>query len=163
MAAPWAQSRGTSSLNLGRSNYSGAKLSWVLYGWGTVQSATIGEGGTVYYGVSGSDFAMNATGTQLWNYSLLNYGSVAAAPTIGANGTIYVATNFGYLFGFNIFGKNIFQFKSVNDFGVSPAIGDDGTIYIGELHLNFFLAITKIGQIKIISALFNRRRNLCSC
>jgi hypothetical protein len=144
MTVPWAQSRGTSSLNLGRSSYSGAKLSWVSYAGGTVQSPAIGVGGTVYYGAEGYFFAMNATGTQLWNYSLLNYGLVVAAPVIGMNGTIYAATNFGYLFGFNLFGKLVFQFHSFNSFGVSPAVGDDGTIYIGELYSYFFLAITPI-------------------
>jgi hypothetical protein len=55
---------------------------------------------------------MNATVTQLWNCSLsLYYGLVAAAPAVGANGTVYVTTSFGYLLGFNQFGKLAFTSK----------------------------------------------------
>jgi len=83
-------------------------------------------------------------GSVIWKYRT---GSGLSGPSIGADGTIYVSSHDHYLHAVNPDGT--LQWKTEIGTGSSdtPAIGDDGTIYIGEL---FFYAINPDGTIKWI-------------
>jgi len=104
----------------------------------------IGDDGTVY--ITSNDwylYALNPdNGSVKWKFR-----TGAGEPSIGADGTIYVPSHNHYLFAVNPDGT--LQWKTEIGTGSSdtPAIGNDGTIYIGEL---FFYAINPDGTIKWI-------------
>ena len=75
-------------------------------------------------------------------------GSIAAAPAIAPDGTVYVATSDGKLYSLDAFGT----LKWVTSFeggvqGSSPAIGADGTLYVGSLDHKVY-AVGSDGVIK---------------
>ena len=59
-------------------------------------------------------------------------GVVISSPAIGADGTIYVASQDGKLYAINPNGTQKWAFLTVENTSSSPAIGSDGTIYVGS-------------------------------
>ena len=104
-------------------------------------SPAIGTDGTIYFGTKNTNFshdtyfyAMNPNGTLKWKYFI---GSdVYSSPAIDSNGLIYTASEHpGYLYAFNPDGTLAWQYDT-GEFGdidwPSPAISQDGTIYIAN-------------------------------
>ena len=108
-------------------------------------SPAIGTDGTIYFGTKNTNFshdtyfyAMNPDGTLKWKYFI---GSdVYSSPAIDSNGLIYTASEHpGYLYAFNPNGTLAWQYDT-GEYGdidwPSPAISQDGTIYIANWYFN---------------------------
>ena len=141
----------------GRSLYKGpniAILRWEFQVEGLPGSPVIGTDGTVYLptGMLNTDttgflYAINPNGTQKWRYQFAGIPS-STTPAIASDGTIYVHMNGDEgniaaqekLYAINSDGtlKWIFLFNFGNIMFTSyiqssPAIGSDGTIYVGSI------------------------------
>jgi outer membrane protein assembly factor BamB len=67
---------------------------------------------------------------ELWSVDV--HGVVAGSPTIGPDGTIYVASHDGALYAIAPEGKQRWRFPTKDRSWSTPAIAEDGTIYIGS-------------------------------
>jgi outer membrane protein assembly factor BamB len=113
-------------------------------GDGIESSAAIGPNGTIYIGShDGFFYAFAPSGVLKWRVDIgpPNYDprwnvskSIMATPAVAAEGTVYIYSSADYLFALNPDGSEKWRFfvKWHNDFWSSPAIGPDGTIYIGS-------------------------------
>jgi len=106
-------------------------------------SPAIGADGTIYVGNSDNYLcAVNPDGTLLWRYRTL--GQTNSSPAIDANGIIYVGSRDynidstgewicdGYLYSIRPDGTYKWRYKTGGRLSISPAIGGDGTIYVGS-------------------------------
>lgn len=89
----------------------------------------VGRDGTIYFGLLSSLLALSPEGKRKWTFN--TEGSIHASPSIGADGTIYVATN--KLYAISPQGTLMWSSKPVLGplARSSPAIAADGTIYVG--------------------------------
>jgi len=108
-------------------------------------SPVIDTDGTIYFG--GLFFyALNPDYTTKWGLGEeIDYGSVETTPIIGSDGTIYFGVSkwvdvtspnqhqVGYLYAFTTDGKRKWRYKIGGEIKSSPAIGSDGTVYVGSL------------------------------
>lgn len=95
----------------------------------------IGVDETIYYTTTNGPnrlLAINPEGTLKWKYEVFDR-SIRSAPSIDKNGTIYVCSSDSCLYAINPDGsiKWKFKFNHIYRYSKSPAIGNDGTIYIG--------------------------------
>ncbi len=99
---------------------------------GIFSSPAIAADGTVYFDSDDNNiYAVNPNGTEKWALPVTGpiYGG---APTIGADGTIYLSYYGGdnNLYAINPDGTQKWQFTAAGTVYSSAAIGADGTIYI---------------------------------
>jgi len=123
-------------------------LKWSYTTGSSVGSPAIGFDGTVYVGsLDGKLYAINPDGSLKWSYSTgEGYGKgISSSPAIGSDGTIYFGSNdyrpynyfFGRIYAVNSNGSLKWSFEVGEGIlpysgGVgSPAIGENGIIYIG--------------------------------
>jgi len=141
---------GTGSNNFYAINPNGSQK-WCLHPGNIVSSPTIGADGTIYIGAQDSRFhAITPAGTEKWVFSTglstndYNNNVYLSAPAIANDGTIYFAIagnqvnvgDIGLLYALNPDGTRKWNqpFKVTGgEFQSSPAIGADGTIYLGTL------------------------------
>jgi outer membrane protein assembly factor BamB len=142
----------------GRSIYQGPaqipSLKWQFQLEGRPGSPVIGADGTIYLPTGllnsktpGYLYAINPDGTQKWRFRFAGYPS-HTAPAVSADGTIYVHMNGNNgniiatekLYALNSDGTLKWIYIFNNGLGVycadvisSPAIGNDGTIYVGSM------------------------------
>lgn len=115
-----------------------------------ISSPAIETDGTVYIGSDdGKVYAINSDGSLKWHYQ--TEGPVRSSPAIGGDGTVYIMMR-DYLNSSNIYaidpngnlkwdyGDDYQPTISYSfDFGSSPAIGSDGTVYaVSRYHLYAF-------------------------
>lgn len=119
-----------------------------------VSSPAIALDGTLYVGGGGGLYAVNPDGGIKWIYKKLR---VASSPAIDASGVIYFAPHFGdpYVYAVNPNGTLRWKYKPDQAawFVSSPAIGADGTVYIGVKYarnkaFQGLLAIKRNGTLK---------------
>lgn len=130
--------------NTGQSEYTGPQTNTTKWNDSNVNpimdtGVSIGSDGTIYSGSSnGYLYALYPTGVIKWVY-YTGSSSYVTTPTIGKNGTIYIAAS-GYLDALNPDGTLIWNY-SIGDTNceVSPLVGADGTIYIGSYDISGFL------------------------
>ena len=67
---------------------------------------------------------------EVWSVDV--HGVVAGSPTIGRDGTIYVASHDGGLYAIDRAGKVLWTFKTGDRSWSTPAVAEDGTIYVGS-------------------------------
>ncbi len=97
-------------------------------------SPTVAQDGTVYVGSDpGILFAVNPNGFQKWSFNCK--GSIDGSASIGEDGTIYVHASPGKLYAITSKGSlkwigNLEQNLSGSSSMSSPAISEDGTIYV---------------------------------
>jgi len=107
-------------------------------------SPLIDTDGSVYLG--GIYFyALNPGYTKKWMLAKeIGYGGVESTPTIGSDGTLYITVNdverkgskrkrVGYLYAFTPESERKWRCKLGGEIKSSPAIGSDGTVYVGSL------------------------------
>lgn len=74
-------------------------------------------------------------------------GRIYAAPAVGPDGTIYVASHDGHLYAVGQGGRQLWAFDAMGKIWSSPAIAADGTIYFGSDADKLF-ALSKSGTVK---------------
>lgn len=133
----------------------GAEGSWRFGVTGPIRlsSPALAPNGSVYVQVSASRdpvsgtmrkcgvVAIDKNGRQLWSAATGDYGD--SSPAVARDGTIYVGTGFkswtssgtqgvmGYLYAFHADGSSKWRFPTPGQVMSSPAIGADGTVYVG--------------------------------
>lgn len=121
-------------------------LGWPFLTNGKVSATpALGASGAIYVGtLKGSFYAINANGAPKWTQPLNLGGEVLSSAAIGQNGKIYVAA-----------GKTVYCIDDNGTSGAirwsfttkkpfqwsSPAIGPDGTLYIGSTDKNLYALI----------------------
>jgi len=118
-----------------------------------------------FYPANGHLYAINSNGTIQWNFGAI--GDVDSSPAIASDGTIYIGsdarqiaygeskheiisftpTTEGYLYAINPNGTLKWLRDLYGDVDSSPAIGSDGTIYVGS-DKNDIFAWNSDGSIK---------------
>ena len=68
--------------------------------------------------------------SELWSVDV--DGVVAGSPTIGPDGTIYVASHDGALYAIDADGTVKWTFTTGDRSWSTPAVAEDGTIYVGS-------------------------------
>lgn len=115
----------------------GGELLWTYDAGSEITSPpTVGLDGTVYIGTrSGKLYAINRNGNLRWTY--MAGSMIYAAPTVADNGNLYVGTTDGEIYAMGSDGTSLWTFilpmvEQVSDsILASPAIGIDGSVYIG--------------------------------
>jgi hypothetical protein len=115
-------------------------LKWTFFlNGGSFNPPTVDADGTVYAGGSGRLTAINPDGSQKW---IAPVQGVANGTSIAPDGTLYVATETheGKLYAINKDGtqKWIFSPQTQPNTISHPAIGSDGTIYVGGYGDKFY-------------------------
>ena len=111
-------------------------------------SPAVGADGTIYMGSDDHRlYALNPDGTLKWFYQ--TGGAIRSSPAIGANGTVYIASGDGRLYALYENGTLRWTFDNVYGYP-SPAIGPDGTIFIGERNYPYIslFALYENGDLK---------------
>jgi len=105
------------------------------------ESPAIGSDGTIYIGSTDANlYAITSSGTEKWKFQAL--GPIYSSPSIASDGTIYIHSQDGDLYAVTSAGLEkwalqigAYPFGSqASNYGYpvcSPAIGADGTIYMG--------------------------------
>ena len=91
-------------------------------------------------------YRYNNNGYLIWNVAVGS--SIQSALTVGLDNTIYAATKDSGLFALSMDGAIIFHTPMRRIGDVSPAVGPDGTIYIGILSRNFYAFDGSDGSVK---------------
>ncbi|MDD5143753.1 PKD domain-containing protein [Methanoregula sp.] len=143
---------GDKSANLRAINTDGT-LKWIvpktMYGWGNIYGpVAIGSNDILYFGDQDTYvYAVYASdGTKKWKSSTSIGVEIYGSPTIGADGTIYVASDALYAFD----SQGTLKWKNTTGTAnyATPAIGPDGTIYIGSQTTSTFYAYNSDGILK---------------
>lgn len=120
---------------------------WV---WST---PAIAEDGTIYIGTfDGSFYALNPDGSLRWRYHIPGIApTIVSSPAIAADGTIYFGTMIGdsdgYIYALNPDGTLKWRYLTGYFITSDPAVGLDGTIYIGSLD-HYLYAMNPDGTLK---------------
>lgn len=105
-----------------------------------LSAPTIGPDSTLYVGSqNGKLFAIDIDGKLQWTHE--TGGLIFSSPAVSENGNVYVGSHDGTLYALGPDGSELWNFKTKGP-GVlpegsilaSPAIGIDGTVYIGGLY-----------------------------
>ncbi|MCH7760946.1 PQQ-like beta-propeller repeat protein, partial [candidate division TA06 bacterium] len=89
----------------------------------------------------------NGPETPTLKWTFITGSSIRSSPAIGADGTIYIVSQDGYLYAINPNGTEKWRFSLGAAVESSPAIGADGTIYVGA-DFPFFFAVNPNGTEK---------------
>ena len=138
-------------------NASSGSNKWTFYPGESLQGApTVGSDGTIYFGGGNANFyAVNPDGSQRWVLPLqpeyTNQVVYRSTPAVGLDNTLYFVAS-GRLYAVSSNGSNKWEHTidtaSTPNFPLSPAIGADGTIYVGSFYQGSFYAIRPDGSEK---------------
>ncbi len=107
-------------------------------------SPSIGPSGNLYTSsfYSRTTFVLNSTTGVIENEINLDARVRYTCPTFGADGSVYIAGHDKGGKGFHSVNQSLtvanWVFESGSEFNATPAIGSDGTIYIGSTNDNFY-------------------------
>ncbi|HVQ01401.1 MAG TPA: PQQ-binding-like beta-propeller repeat protein [Candidatus Thermoplasmatota archaeon] len=118
---------------------------WRYVGQNIYSSPVLALDGTIIFGSWDNNiYALNPNGTLRWRY--LTGDHVMGPASIAADGTVYMASWDGYLYALNpLNGSLIWRVAIKYGSESNPAIGPDGTIYVGE---SYYYAINPNGTIR---------------
>lgn len=111
------------------------KWSVLLSSSGTLLSAALAKDGTIYVGGDKLRALDPTDGSLKWEYDIQTTTSIAAAPAVGRDGTVYVCTrpgtkeDYSKLFAIRPDGTQKWELD-VGVMETSPALSEEGTIYI---------------------------------
>lgn len=108
---------------------------WMTDLGGEARGTALAADGTIYAVSVGSTarvVALGPDGSESWRFDADEY--INGAPSLGADGTIYFGTGLGTLYAVNPDGTEKWTYSVGGAFGVarSPAIADDGTLYVAS-------------------------------
>jgi hypothetical protein len=92
-------------------------------------SPSIAPDGSIVFSGYYSDnniYCLNATGTLKWKYLMTSYSKTS--PVIGANGVVYVASDYLYA----IYPSGSLQWISAVSYPQTPVIASTGLVYVGS-------------------------------
>ncbi|MCX6353635.1 MAG: PQQ-binding-like beta-propeller repeat protein [Candidatus Aureabacteria bacterium] len=120
-------------------------LSWSYLTEGNLEgSPALGNAGSIYVGISGSDTkgwytAFNTAGAFQWSY-LADNSYVDTSFNIGADGSLYVGSGEydGHIYALNPSGSLKWSYQTYGEAYSVPAIGAQGEIYFGSNYLYSF-------------------------
>ena len=123
-------------------------VKWSLFigDWSTIDSSpAISSDGTIYIrSAEGKLYAVSANGAKKWAFAQDGSGWLNSSPVVGLDGSIYFSPN-EYLYSLNPDGSAKWAFKTGEDVESTPAIGANGTIYVGSNDGNLY-AISSDGS-----------------
>ena len=88
----------------------------------------IGSDGTIYLGGDRNLYAIDPNGSLKWAFKREDFGRKTLSPSIGIDGTVYVASTGGDFYAINLDGTKKWKYITA-PIESSTAIGIDGTIY----------------------------------
>ncbi len=105
---------------------------WKFTTAGQVGCPAVDVNGVIYIGSGdGKVYAINSNGSKKWEYKTANGSGILGNIALGGDGTIYAANLVGALNAIDANGNLKWSFNLGNFCYGTPAIGPDGTIYIG--------------------------------
>ena len=104
-------------------------INWRYPASGGTGSPAIGYNGTIYLEGSNYLYAVAPSGALVWKSVVGDHDSYSS-PVVAPDGTIYVCSSSGTLYAFDTDGSQKWS-KSLEARDRSPALGADGTIYVG--------------------------------
>lgn len=114
-----------------------------------IEDVTIGKDGTIYIAGDGIS-AVGADGKVRWRFSPEperdRKRHCSSGPTLGHDGAIYAVCS-DQLYALNPDGSKRWQYEGPGEFDSAPALGADGTLYIGD-EARRCLAIDPQGQLR---------------
>jgi outer membrane protein assembly factor BamB len=117
--------------------YPNGTMKWRT-GVGAGTSPTIGKDGTIYCGYSNL-YAINPTnGSVKWTFDVDDVIQ-GGTPCNSADGTIFFGTDAGWFYAVNPDGTEKWREYIGGDVESAPAIGEDGTVYVGDGRDNGYL------------------------
>jgi len=99
-------------------------------------SPAIDSDGTIYLNSPLALYALRPDGSKKWTVQT-GSGSKSSSPVIASYGTIYAASD--KLYAINMDGTKKWDCAAGGPFSSTPAIGSDGTIYIGSIDSSFYV------------------------
>ncbi|MEZ4210455.1 MAG: PQQ-binding-like beta-propeller repeat protein [Patescibacteria group bacterium] len=130
---------------------SSGTIEWSFQTNGNVQSSpAITPSGNLVFGTSNSRvYSVHPIGFQNWVYVSETPGtSFESSPAINPNGDIYIGATNGYLYAVKNDGNLDWKFATGGGLYSSPAIANDGTVYIGGSYDHYFYAINSDGTMR---------------
>jgi outer membrane protein assembly factor BamB len=124
-----------------------------------LSAASIGPEGDLYVGGrNGMVYAINPNGILCWNYATGD--AIYSSPAVASNGDVYVGSSDGALYALAPDGRELWRFTTkgpgrlpAGTILASPAIGPDGTVYIGGLYdPNLYALDPSDGRVKWVCA-----------
>jgi len=120
---------------------------WVFDAGARIYSSpAIGADGTIYFGTlddTGLFFAIRPDGTELWRRSAIAEGAYVS-PAIASDGTLFFGAD--RVYHFTPAGDILWEFRSVDGVGSSPAVTTDGGIVQADWAGNLF-CVTGVGAL----------------
>lgn len=113
-------------------------LSWIYTSEASdLSSPTIGPNGTIYFNANSGVYAVNPDGTLKWKYSVDTYDYSFSPPALSSQEVVYVGRGSDtegntYVYAIDSEGNLEWRFYTEGLVVMSnPAVGSDGTIYVG--------------------------------
>lgn len=139
--------------NLFAVNPDDGTIIWTFLGGdGSRSTPAIGDDGMIYWGFADTFVAITTTGAIEWGWTNLSLNYIfASSPVVADDGSIYFVHD--GLFAFSADGSFQWLYPFSWFSHSSPAIGSDGTIYVGSGDGNFY-AFAPDGEIKWQRSIF---------
>lgn len=108
-------------------------------------SLALGLDGTLYIGSTNNNiYAVKSNGSPLWFQPYTTEGGVTSSPALMPDGTVIVGSRDGYLYAVKADRTLKWKYQTGVNIAIdqsSPAVGSDGTVYIGTCWDNYLHAV----------------------
>jgi outer membrane protein assembly factor BamB len=117
-------------------------------------SPAIGPDGTIYFADSGGVvYALNREdGSEKWRFDVsTDTGSITpiqSSPVVDRQGSVYIGAGFNSVYALTPDGKRKWRFDTGDYVSATPALGADGTLYIGSLDGYLYALDSRDGSLK---------------
>eukprot|EP00049_Salpingoeca_infusionum_P013119 m.245252 g.245252 ORF g.245252 m.245252 type:complete len:1056 (-) comp15362_c0_seq1:322-3489(-) len=105
---------------------------------------TVGPDGIVYVGSYYYLHAIDPRNPQTVKWSIAGFASGSAPPVVGSDGNIYVSLDNGDVAAATPNGDVVHQYPPTYNFLSSPAVGGDGTVFVGSHDHNLYIMFSPL-------------------